>query len=178
MLHTTLHQSLHVHHTLVIVFSDSFAVAKSDNDCVICCCKINIRNSSGSICRVNDRFSFCTIVNGNTSLDSCYIGSIQCQRYIVEVALKKLNSPFHKLWSIILCRSDVYIKIGSACIQLLFCTFQDRLRISLCKCFVYSRCCGGKSLTNGNKFCHSFVLLFNSSDTCPKGNVLTEQVLR
>ena len=52
MLHTTLHQSLHVHHTLVIVFSDSFAVAKSDNDCVICCCKINILNSSGSICRV------------------------------------------------------------------------------------------------------------------------------
>lgn len=43
--------------------------------------------------------------------------------------------------------------------QLLLCSLQDRLRISLGKCLIYSRCCGGKSLTDGNKFCHSFVLL-------------------
>ena len=43
----------------------------------------------------------------------------------------------HKVLSIVLSRSDVYINICSARIKLLFCSFDDRLRISLSKCFIY-----------------------------------------
>ena len=159
MLHASLHQSLHVHHTLVVVLSDSLAVAQSDNDSVVSCCQVNVLQSSRSVSGVNDGLTLCTVVYRDTSLDSCYVGSIQCQRNVVEVALKQLNGPLHQLRSVILSRSDINVQVCSACVQLLLCSLQDRLRISLGKCLIYSRCCGGKSLTDGNKFCHSFVLL-------------------
>ena len=88
------------------------------------------------------------------------VGSIQCQRNIVEVALQKFYSPFHQFRSIVLSWSDVYIKICSTCVKLLFCSLEDRLRISLCECFIYCWCCCGKSLSNCNKFCHTLNLLF------------------
>ena len=62
-------------------------------------------------------------------------------------------------FAVSISRSDVYIQIYSTSIQLLFCSFQDRFRISFHKCFVYCRSCGGKSLTNCYKFCHSVCLL-------------------
>ena len=158
MFHTSLHQSLHVHHTFIIVFCNSFTVAKSDNDCIVSSCNINITDSSCSIS--GDRFSFGTIVYRNTSFDSCNVGSIQCKRNIVKVALQKLYSPFHQFRSIVLCWSDIYIEVCSTCIELLFCSFEDRLRISLCKCFINCWCCCGKSLSNSNKFCHTCVLLY------------------
>ena len=42
----------------------------------------------------------------------------QSQRNIVKIALQQLNSPFHDVFSIILSRSDVYIKVNGTSIQL------------------------------------------------------------
>ena len=90
MLHASLQQHLAVHHTLVVVFSNSFAVAQSDNDGIVCCCQVDVLDSSSCVSGVYDGLSFGTVVYRDTSLDSCFVGSIQCQRNIVEVALKQL----------------------------------------------------------------------------------------
>src|SRR5699024_7026742 len=102
MLHTTLHHGLHVHHTLVVVLSDSFAVAESDYNCVVGSCQIDVLDSSCSVSGVHDRFALGTVVNRDTRLDSCLVGGIQSQRNVVEVALQQLNSPLHQLRSVIL----------------------------------------------------------------------------
>jgi len=141
MLHTSFKKHLAVHHTLVVVFCNTFTVAKSDNDCIVSCCKVDVGDSVASICRVYDRFSLASVVYRNTSLDCFLVCGIQSKRNIVKLRLKELYCPFHKILAIVLSRSDVYIKICSACIKLLFCSFDDRLRISLCKRFVYCRCC-------------------------------------
>ena len=122
MLHTSFKKHLAVHHTLVVVFCNTFTVAKSDNDCIVSCCKVDVLNSSSCISRVYDWFSFGTVVYGNTSLNCFFVGCIQRQRNVVEVLLKKLNSPFHQVFSIVLSWSDVYIKINSTSIKLLFCS--------------------------------------------------------
>ena len=101
-----------------------------------------------------------TIKGYYTSFDSCYVGSIQCKRNIVEVALQKFYSPFHKFRSIVFCWSDINIQICSTCVELLFCSLEDRLSISFCECFINCRCCCGKSLSDCNKFCHTCVLLY------------------
>ena len=122
MLHTSFQKGLAVHHTLVVVFCNSFAVAKCNNDCIVCSRKVNVLDSSCSICRVYDRFSFGTVVYRDTSLNCFFVGCIQSQRNIVKIALQQLNSPFHDILSIILSRSDVYIKVNGTSIQLLFCS--------------------------------------------------------
>ena len=122
MLHTSFQKGLAVHHTLVVVFCNSFAVAKCNNDCIVCSCKVNVLDSSCSVSGIYDRFSLGTVVNRDTSLDSCLVGSIQSQRNIVKIALQQLNSPLHNVLSIIFSRSDVYIKVNGTSIQLLFCS--------------------------------------------------------
>ena len=52
-------------------------------------------------------------------MDQCIV---ERQRNVVEVLLKKLNSPFHQVFSIVLSWSDVYVKIYSTSIKLLFCS--------------------------------------------------------
>ena len=166
MLQTSLKQQLAIAHTLIVVFCNSFAVAKCDTDCIVCSCKVKVLDTSCSVCRVYDRFSFCTIVYSNTSLNCFLVGSIQCKRNVVKISLKELNCPLHQVFSIAFCRSNVYIKISSTSFELLLCSFQDRLRISLCECFVDDRCGSGKSLTNCYKFCHC-VFSFYIGLFCP-----------
>ena len=92
------------------------------HDCIVCSRKVNVLDSSCSICRVYDRFSFGTVVYRDTSLNCFFVGCIQSQRNIVKIALQQLNSPFHDVFSIILSRSDVYIKVNGTSVQLLFCS--------------------------------------------------------
>ena len=100
---------------------------------------------------------------GNTSFNSFFVGCIQCQRNVVEVFLKQFNCPFHQVFTIIFSRSDVQVKICCTCIQLLFCTFQNRFRITLIHCTTDYWGNTVNSFTNCNKFSHSifsFYLLF------------------
>ena len=63
VLQTSLQKHLAVTHTLVVVFCDSFAVAKRDYDCIVSSCQINVLDSSCSISGVYNRFSFASVVN-------------------------------------------------------------------------------------------------------------------
>jgi len=123
MFQTSFQKHLAVTHTLIVVFCNTFAVTQCNNDCIVCSCKVDVFDSSCSICRVYDRFSFRTVVYSDTGFDGCFIGCIQCQRYVVKFTLQQFNCPFHQIRAISFCRSDVYIQICSSCIQLLFCSF-------------------------------------------------------
>ena len=90
--------------------------------------QVDVLDSSSCICRVYDWFSFGTVVYRDTSFDSCFVGSIQCQRNVIDrsaVTVLPISSDLRRIR-----QTDVYIQIYSTSIQLLFCSFQDRFRIS------------------------------------------------
>ena len=150
------------HHTLVIVFCDSLAVAKCDNRLH----RLQLPGQRTPIlpeasAEFTIGFPFARLYTEIPASIACYVGSIQCQRNVVEVALKKLNSPLHQIFGPSFSAGPIltsrYVAPASSCCFALF-------RIGSGSLSVKMPCLRAGAVVESlspmaNKFCHSFVLL-------------------